>query len=123
MSSFESIPLDEESAPPTAKQRLPHSRYGIASFDLVVYATLVWYVFAFSFGTTAFFHIITNLCYPLAIFAAFILGVVGVFQPHTRRIYAVLGLLFSGLIIYVPMYFPAVASIIRSFVGLSNGCC
>jgi hypothetical protein len=49
-------------------------------------------------------------------FAAFILGIVGLFQPHTRKVFSILGLLFSA----PPLLFLAVSMIIGAIAMMSG---
>ena len=100
--TFESTPPNEEAPPPTQKERLPHSRYGIISCSLMLFFFVVSYVYnlicAIIFqdigdGLVAF-HI-GEFVYLLAMIAAFCYAIAGLRQPRTRKFFAVLGLVFS----------------------------
>jgi hypothetical protein len=55
--------------------------------------------------------------FPFALmpFVALVLGIVGVCQPHTRKVFSILGIVFSGLTIVCPMILVVIAMIF-SFV-------
>ena len=97
MSQLESAPPDEASSPPTEKERLPHSKWGIISYRLAIYALLVWFLSApilmllglivpgsVMMNVLSIFSIISWGC-VLAFCAAFVLGICGLCQPHTKK--------------------------------------
>ena len=108
--------------PPTEKERLPHSRWGIASFVLglllpvvllVIFCGLFIYVASFSTDPTArrIFPVLTNIGvfgYIFVSSAAFILGIVGICQVRSRKIFAVAGLLLSIPHVTICVLFTAV---------------
>ena len=112
MSSSESAPPDESRgtevprscAPPMEKERLPHSKCGIASFVFVLLAHALFFLW-FCYMATSLHgcaamahlgHILFGFfAYFLASLVAFILGIVAMYRPYTRKIYAVWGLILS----------------------------
>ena len=99
MSQLESTPPNAESPPPAEKERLPHSSYGIISFRLAAWSVLIWAALAFApyFWKDLFLvsHAIVWLICPILSLTAFVLGIVGLCMPHTKKDYAVLGLFLS----------------------------
>ena len=111
-----------ESSKPT-EERLPHSRWGSLSFALAILSIGAFCVFfaahAYLIITVPGFHPPQNLppeelsTYPtfrlgmlfgslyvgcmLVSLVAFYFGIVGVGQPHTRKVFAIYGLLLSAL--------------------------
>ena len=117
--TFESTPPNEEAPPPTQKERLPHSRWGIASFVITLNATIILLVLGIyhSYVCATIVQIIPNdvefdrilyreqgifvifigIGYVCLNLVAFMCGVVGIQQPHTRKVFAILGLCLSAL--------------------------
>ena len=120
MSQCESRPSTEESVPPSQKKSLPHSRYGVISLILTLGAIILPYVLLLicvhfklenEIGllriiAIGFFYVI------LAEVAAFTLGNVGLYQPHTRKVFSILGIVFS-LCFLVP-------AIVLTTIGISE---
>jgi hypothetical protein len=120
------LPLDTI---PPSKERLPHSTYGIWSFRLAFFATVVQIASFVAFRATdhrleayeymlwLMFLALCNWGSCLVAFVTFILGIVGLFQYRTRKVFPVLGLIFSfGPFLIEIIYLiqpPAVWAIIR----------
>jgi len=118
--------------PPTQKERLPHSRWGILSFRLATWSLLIWFVVTIipfcllCYGeTTTFSHKSLEMLFftvvffasvgcVLAMITAFVFSILGLRQPHTRKNYAVWGLSFSILVLVM---FLVIASIFIAIVG------
>ena len=120
------------------KERLPHSRCGIVAFRLAVDSLVLFCILSgilvylvVTFPETfknpdtwyqeeplSFIVVHVGLwgCLLVAL-AAFILGIVGVHQPRTRKVFSVLGILFS---MYPFILLPVCVNIIRA---LGGGCC
>ncbi|MCL2709640.1 MAG: hypothetical protein FWE95_02070 [Planctomycetaceae bacterium] len=120
------------------KERLPHSICGVVSFRFAV-GSLVLFCILFSINlylTVTFPETFKNpdtwyqeepLLFIflnsgiwgclLAALAAFILGIAGVHQPRTRKVFSVLGMFIS---MYPFILIPVFANIIRA---LGGGCC
>ena len=96
---------NELSSPPTQKERLPHSRFGIISIRLTLYPIVVLLVFAIfdmhqvlSLLPLVIIDSLTVFCILGSFFAigiAPIFGGAGLCEPRTRKIYAVLGSIIS----------------------------
>ena len=95
------------------KERLPHSIWGILSFWLALSSFVVYCAIT---GVFMYLNLTSpepvipseiwdknvflqwvGVGYSLALFAAFILGIVGVCQPRTRKVFAYWGLFLSVL--------------------------
>ena len=122
---------DEASLPPMEKERLPHSRWGIASFAIALCAYLMYFLLycfvAFVIDPprtpggsvslqdgilliiVSYLGFFSVLCVATV---AIIFGIVGLRQPRTRKIYARLGFLLS----IVPFLGLAVFSLIAALM-------
>ena len=116
MSQLESAPPDENRetnvprscAPPTEKERLPHSILGILSFAIAILAYVVTFLhFAYGIpnpappdrlcGTGAFFFMMLGVfIFFLISFVALICGLNSLSKPHTRKVFAILGICLSA---------------------------
>ena len=122
MSQLESTPPNEASPPPAQKERLPHSRFGIWSFwialpaSIIVCAVLAEDTFKLDIildiipqSMCLFTIVIQGLFYcGLASIMSFILGIVGVCMPGTRKVFSIWGIILSlpgvfwgGMIIFM----------------------
>jgi len=131
------------------KERLPHSIWGIISFWLAISSIVVYcaifgclmYVIATSPNPVTFnpnpghwdksapplWLIGAGLgqlgCF-FATFAAFILGIVGVCQPHTRKVFSYWGLVLSALPLLLVAAFMLIGIIAMMFgISPKGGCC
>ena len=112
------------------KERLPHSKYGIRSFRLALPSAVI-YVLAFvalratdhRLERYEYFEwlMFCNFCALgsiLVAFVAFLYGVIGLFQQRTRKVFSILGIIFSVIpfldLVILRMFFPQVTwAIIR----------
>ena len=121
MSQLESTPLNEVPHPPTKKERLPHSKWGCLKFFFILLA--VGAVFDFLFVTTSgltpsmkilggfvshldmsTMFLVANLFLVasfLSALGAFILIVIGLWQPRVRTTYAEWGLFLLTLCLVI----------------------
>jgi len=107
--TIESTQPNEESSPPTEKEQLPHSRFGIWSFwialpaSIIVCAILAEDIFKLDIifdiipqSMCLFTIVMQGLFYcGLATIVSFILGIMGLFQRNTRKYFAILGITLS----------------------------
>ena len=110
-------------APPPEKERLPHSRWGIASFVFVLcahtalvllYFFLYWMLFDYSMIVfVLLFGLYVNFVVSLA---TLIFGVIGVCQLHTRKVFSVLGIILS-LPSLLLLFYGLAVSLVRGFGG------
>jgi hypothetical protein len=94
---------------PPPEERLPHSAHGVRSFRLALPTTIIFIVTLVVIRSTdhllddvAYFPllILINLCFwgsTLVAISAFISGIKGLFQQHVRKVFSILGLIFSGI--------------------------
>ena len=108
MSQLESTPPAEASPPPTKRERLPHSRWGIISFRLAVASVMICVLaIVCAYGLSnlrtvdiwVFFAIQgVFLCGIFAASVAFFLGSFSLLHSRTRNIYGILGFCISCVI-------------------------
>ena len=129
MSQLESTPPNEESPPPTGKERLPHSIYGILSFALAILAIVaifalccitVYIVHKYPYDTGSepppVEHILVGFGFILTFFtqlAALIFGIIGVCQTHTQKVFAICGIVISSVFLI-----PITALLIDTFISV-----
>ena len=97
--------MSSSESPPPQKERLPHSKWGVLSFKIAVFAFVtlcVYYCICF-----VVFQIVPEIFTPISVgltsggfllyifasVAAVIFGILGVCQSRTRKMYSILGIL------------------------------
>ena len=104
------------------KEELPHSVYGVVSLNLALCAIVLPFIYiavCIGFGlvppmTRVIFalHLICMVSFGTA---ALILGIVGVCQPRTRKVFSVLGIIFSSpliMLVFILTVFAMINGII-----------
>ena len=90
--------------PPTEKERLPHSRWGIVSCILTILSTVAFCMYCMyihsRFTVKGDYHAITLAIFgfwglSLVIVVAFIFAIFGLCQSHTRKAYSICGIILS----------------------------
>ena len=100
-------------APPTEKEALPLSTYGNASLNLAS-ISIALAILGIAIDVMAGIKGIVVLGFTFAVLgalSALIFGIIGLYQPHTRRIDSILGIVFS-LLILLPFALVAIFVII-----------
>ena len=124
MKQLESAPPDEESPPPTEEERLPHSRWGIASCCLTLFghSVFVLYLFTDPWGISG---PIAAFLYGLYVngavsFIAFCFGMIGVRCPRTRTFFSNLGIILSAPFAFLFLFwtFMFALALITQLLGL-----
>ena len=101
--------MSPSESPPPQKERLPHSKWGIASFVLAILSPIVFFVVIcrltfYIDGMLPESHPLVNvfisywylgLCFFN--FAALVFAIVGLCQPRTRKVFPICGIVFSTL--------------------------
>jgi len=130
MSSFESAPPDENQetntsrscAPPTEKEALPLSTYGNVSLNLasISMALAILGIAILVMGGIGGFVVLGFTFAVLGALPALIFGIIGLYQPHTRRVDSILGIVFS-LFILLPFALVAIFVIVAIVLFGAHG--
>ena len=97
-------PPNEASPPPTQKERLPHSKWGITSLVLALIAqfsflpasTIGVFMSVEEAGLAiVVLYLVSSIFYILSVLLSPLLGIIGMLQSNTQKVFSVLGLLLS----------------------------
>jgi len=108
-------------------EELPHSVYGIVSLNLALCSIIlpfVLLVISTAFGldseiVEAVFAL-GLVCMVFAGIVAFTLGVIGVCQSRTRKVFSVLGITFASLPLMFAFFFIVIGIIVGFIAGIQR---
>jgi len=119
--------MSQSESDQTQKEELPHSAYGIVSLNLALCSIVLPFVlitistaFGLDSEIAGVVFALGLVCMVFAGIVAFTLGVIGVCQSRTRKVFSVLGITFASLPIVFAFFFVVALLIVGFIVGIQS---